>query len=92
MLDNPTIGFSSTLANLGPSGGGYIDSVLASGTKAGYVYTYAVTGNPPYTTYTLNVDPSVRNITGVRSFYSDQVNQTHYNMVQPAALTDPALQ
>jgi type IV pilus assembly protein PilA len=90
--DNPTIGFSSTLANLGPAGGGYIDPVLASGTKAGYVYTYVVTGNPPYTSYTLNVDPSVRNITGVRSFYSDQANQTHYNQVQPAVVTDPALQ
>ncbi|HKM66459.1 MAG TPA: prepilin-type N-terminal cleavage/methylation domain-containing protein [Candidatus Acidoferrum sp.] len=89
---NPLIGFSQFLADLGPSGGGYIDGILASGTKSGYVFTYAITGNAPYNSYTLNADPTVRNITGVRSFYSDQQNQTHYNETAVAAPTDPALQ
>jgi len=89
---NPTIGFSSFLADLGPANGGYIDGVLASGTKSGYVFTYGVTGTPPYGTYTLNADPTVRNITGVRSFYSDQQNQTHYNEAAVAGPGDPALQ
>lgn len=89
---NPLIGFASSLTDLGPANGGYIDSVLASGTKSGYVFTYAVTGTPPYNTYTLNADPEVRKVTGVRSFYSDQQNQTHYNETTTASATDPALQ
>ncbi len=59
------IGFSSTLAKLGPAPGGplfvdannagLIDDVLATGTKSGYVFTYAavdVDGDGKMDTYT----------------------------------------
>jgi prepilin-type N-terminal cleavage/methylation domain-containing protein len=89
---NPLIGFSALLADLGPSGGAYIDATLASGSKSGYTFTYAVTGTPPYNSYTLNADPQVRSVTGNRSFYSDQQNVTHYNESAVAGPGDPALQ
>jgi type IV pilus assembly protein PilA len=90
---NPTIGFAAALADLGPSGGGYIDQTLASGSKSGYVFTYnAPGGAAPYNSYTINADPQLRGVTGARSFYSDQNNQTHYNESQQASATDPVLQ
>jgi type IV pilus assembly protein PilA len=90
---NPTIGYSATLANLGPSGAGYLDSVLSSGIKSGYVLTYVQNAsNTPSIAYTLNADPVNRGVTGQRSFYSDQLNVTHYNMTTTAASTDPQIQ
>ncbi|HXJ15000.1 MAG TPA: prepilin-type N-terminal cleavage/methylation domain-containing protein [Candidatus Limnocylindrales bacterium] len=89
---NPTIGFAAVLADLGPAGGGYIDSLLAAGTKSGYSFTYTVVGATPYTQYKLNADPTTRGVTGARSFYSDASNVTRYNDVAPAAVTDPPIQ
>ncbi|MGA2428946.1 MAG: prepilin-type N-terminal cleavage/methylation domain-containing protein [Candidatus Acidiferrum sp.] len=90
---NPLIGYSALLSDLGPAASNYIDSVLASGTKSGYVFTYVQnTTDVPSDGYTLNADPVTRGVTGQRSFYSDQLNQTHYNMTAPAAATDPAIQ
>jgi type IV pilus assembly protein PilA len=90
---NPTIGYSAALADLGPAGGGYLDSVLASGTKSGYTFTYVQdASNTPSTGYTLNADPITRGVTGQRSFYSDQLNVTHYNMSVAAGSTDPVIQ
>jgi len=89
---NPLIGFSAALVDLGPAGGQYIDSVLASGTKSGYVFTYVAQGTAPYQFYKLNADPQIRNVTGARSFYSDAQNETHYNESAVAGPGDPALQ
>lgn len=89
---NPTIGYSASLAAIGPTGGQYIDNQLASGTKSGYVYTYVQGPGVPATTYTLNVDPLTRGVTGQRSFFSSEVNVTHVNNTAAAAVTDPALQ
>lgn len=80
----PAIGFANSLANLGsPSGtctpspatGCFIDSVLSSGTKAGYTFTLAATGGPPTTGYQVAANPVTANQTGVRSFcsYEDAV-------------------
>src|SRR5450755_3013504 len=69
---NPLIGYSVLLSDLGPAGGGYIDSVLAGGTKAGYIFTYAQVAGAPAQGYTINADPVSRSVTGQRSFYSDQ--------------------
>lgn len=96
----PTVGYAATLASLGPGGGCnapanacIIDATLASGTKSGYVFTYAqVAGGPPAPGYTINVDPITRGITGQRSFYSDEMNATHYNPAAVAGPGDPALQ
>jgi type IV pilus assembly protein PilA len=90
---NPTIGYSALLSDLGPSGAGYLDSVLSSGTKSGYVFTYVQnTSNTPSVGYTLNADPITRGVTGQRSFYSDQLNVTHYNMTASSVSTDPIIQ
>jgi len=89
---NPNIGYSHLLSDLGPAGGAYIDSSLASGQKAGYTFTYVAVGAAPYMQYTLNADPDLRFATGVRSFYSDQTNITHYNEAAVAGPADPTLQ
>jgi len=89
---NPTIGFSALLADIGPAGGQYIDNQLASGTKSGYVYTYAPVGTTPYTSYTLNVDPLTRGVTGNRSFLSTEVAVTHYNQSTTATVNDNVIQ
>jgi type IV pilus assembly protein PilA len=89
---NPGIGFSALLTDLGPAGGGYIDSSLATGTKAGYKFTYVQsTTSTPSQGYTFNADPITRGVTGQRSFYSDQNNATHYNQNTVAVVTDPQL-
>lgn len=89
---NPTIGYSADLASIGPTGGQYIDNQLASGTKSGYIFTYLQGPGVPATTYTLNVDPQSRGVTGQRSFFSSEVNVTHVNATGVAAVTDPAMQ
>jgi type IV pilus assembly protein PilA len=89
---NPTIGFSATLVTLGPAGSGYIDEVLAGGTKCGYIFTYVQgTADSPSDGYTINADPITRGVTGQRSFYSDQLNVTHYNYTTAASSTDPEI-
>jgi prepilin-type N-terminal cleavage/methylation domain-containing protein len=52
----------------GPSAADLIPGDLASGTKSGY--NFILVGGP--NGYTLNVNPSVYNSTGRRSFFSDQ--------------------
>jgi prepilin-type N-terminal cleavage/methylation domain-containing protein len=90
---NPMIGFSVLLSDLGPAASNYIDSVLASGTKSGYMFTYVQNATDvPSEGYKINADPITRGVTGQRSFYSDQQNQTHYNLTATASATDPALQ
>jgi prepilin-type N-terminal cleavage/methylation domain-containing protein len=96
----PTTGYAATLLSLGPGGGCnspanacIIDLLLANGTKSGYVFTYVQdASSTPSTGYTLNADPITRGITGQRSFYSDQMNATHYNQSAVAGPADPALQ
>ena len=88
----PSIGFSTLLADLGPAGGAYIDGQLASGTKSGYVYTYTPSGLVPSPTYTLNVDPLTRGVTGQRSFFSNEVSVTHYNQSTTASVNDSTIQ
>jgi len=90
---NPLIGFAPTLPALGPSpGGGFIDSSLASGTKSGYTYTYVPDSFVPSTSYTLNVDPLTRGVTGRRSFFSSEMNVTHYNGTAPASVNDNVIE
>ena len=90
---NPQIGFSANLPNLGPSpGSGYIDGALASGTKSGYKFTYVPDTNTPSTSYTLNVDPVTRGVTGRRSFFSSEQNVTHYNGTAPASANDNVIE
>jgi prepilin-type N-terminal cleavage/methylation domain-containing protein len=89
---NPLLGFSANLTILGPTGSGYIDSVLAGGTKSGYKYTYTPGATTPVNSYTLNVDPVTRSVTGQRSFFSDESNVTRYNGTTTATANDNAIQ
>jgi type IV pilus assembly protein PilA len=104
-------GYPPTLAAMGPPAGGgsaascdnanLIDSVLASGNKAGYVFTYtganpiaaAAQGcsNPGFNTYTINADPVTRGQTGQRSFFTDPSATIRQNTSQPATATDPPI-
>ncbi len=96
------VGFSATLADLGPPIGGgpatvnkagLIDDVLAAGAKAGYTYTY-VSGAPVagvISSYTLNTDPSVPGSSGQRHFYTDQTGVIHQNTSAPAGINDPPI-
>jgi len=74
----PTVGYAATLSNLGglspciPSSSAacLIDSVLASGTKSGYLFTATGGGGPPLTQYFATATPITVNQTGIRSFCS----------------------
>ena len=68
--------FPAALSNLGPaatatsSTADLIDSVLSTGTKSGYTFTYtAGTGN---TSYTLAASPVTQGTTGQRGFFTNQ--------------------
>jgi type IV pilus assembly protein PilA len=89
---NPTVGYAALLSDLGPAVGGFIDGNLAGGQKSGYTFTYSAPGSPPYLMYTFNADPSMRSVTGQRSFYSDQTNLIHYNESAAAGPGDPMIQ
>ena len=83
----PAQGFTSTLANLGsPAGactptsaqGCFIDSVLTTGTKSGYLFVTGAgtcTASTPVNCYSIAANPVTPNQTGVRSFcsYEDAV-------------------
>jgi type IV pilus assembly protein PilA len=80
----PTLGFSTTLSQLGgPSGaactpstssGCFIDSVLSSGTKSGYNFSLAIGSAAPVAgvtpSYSIIASPTDVNITGARNFCS----------------------
>jgi type IV pilus assembly protein PilA len=77
-------GFPHAISNLGPSSGApnassaaadLIDSVLATGSKAGYRFTYTVGVTDPagnVLSYTITASPEVPGNTGQRYFYTDQ--------------------
>jgi type IV pilus assembly protein PilA len=68
------IGFPSALSDLAPASSAtstaadLVDSVLASGTKSGYAFTWAGGGD----TYTIAAAPTAAGTTGQRTFFTDQ--------------------
>lgn len=60
--------YPSNLSALSSATPPYIDSVLGSGNKSGYTFTWAGGGN----TYDVTAAPQAANVTGVRSFFVDQ--------------------
>jgi prepilin-type N-terminal cleavage/methylation domain-containing protein len=96
------IGFSPSMAAMSGNGvtvdqnnAGLIDSVLASGTKSGYVYSYTVLASDPLghvISYSLNADPQVQNNTGRRHFYTDQTAVIRSNDSVSAGPSDPPIQ
>jgi prepilin-type N-terminal cleavage/methylation domain-containing protein len=96
----PDQGFTQNLGQLGGTGTSantssalLIDSVLSSGTKSGYVFTYApglnTTPNPTYSTLAA---PLILDQTGKRSFYSDASGVIRYNATGSATLSSSPLQ
>jgi type IV pilus assembly protein PilA len=77
-------GFPHAISDMGPSGGSpnasssgadLIDSVLATGVKSGYKFTYAVVASDPagnVLSYSISASPVVPGTSGQRSFYTDQ--------------------
>ena len=91
----PQVGFAD-LASLGGAGGsssgaGLIDSVLASGTKSGYVFSVNNLTGTPVTTYDVHGDPQ-NSQTGQRHFFSDQSGVIRFNVSAVATATDNPLQ
>ena len=82
--------YPQNLASLGPASGGtatsatadLIDSVLVSGTKRGYTFTY--TSATPFQSYTITAAPTAQNTTGQRYFYSDQSGVIRADTANPA--------
>ena len=100
-----TVGFSANLLSLGDGGtpancvppavpgansACLIDANLGSGTKSGYLFTYAAGGGATNTTFTLNADP-VSPGSGQRHFYTDATDILRVNLTAPASLSDPPL-
>jgi type IV pilus assembly protein PilA len=92
-------GFTATLGYLAPNGtsptpastaAGLIDSVLASGTKSGYSFTYSpgatdTTGR--INTYAFTAVP-ISSSTGTNYYYTDQSGVIRQNSTTTAASTD----
>jgi prepilin-type N-terminal cleavage/methylation domain-containing protein len=91
-------GYAATLGTLGgnsasptATAAGLLDSVLSSGDKSGYSYSYSAStpdasGN--VNSYTINASPDVPGQTGVRYFYTDQTAVIRYNTTQTAGPSD----
>jgi type II secretory pathway pseudopilin PulG len=67
----------------------YIDSILASGTKQGYNFTYAFINAE---SFTLNSDPSVPGKTGARHFFVDESGIIRANADRQANTSDPVVE
>ena len=75
----PTVGYTCTLAELGPpasgspassAGAGILDAVLASGQKAGYIFGLQDCAGTPKANYTSTAAPVNIGGTGTRAFCS----------------------
>ena len=82
------VGYPVVLSYLGAgtptssTGAGIIDSLLASGVKSGYTFTY-ISGAPSggqVRTYTLTANPTLPNQTGQRYFFTDQSGVIRQNL------------
>ena len=90
-------GFSTTLVKLGPpaagspadtSAAGLIDSVLASGVKSGYSFSYTpnlLDGSGKYQGYTLTGVPTQVGTTGSAYYFTDQTYVIRGNTTGPSA-------
>ncbi len=84
LYSNSYGGFPHSISDMGPAAGGtgatsagadLIDSVLATGVKSGYKFTYAVTATDPagnVQSYTITATPVTPGSSGQRSFFTDQ--------------------
>jgi type IV pilus assembly protein PilA len=93
------IGFSAALVNLGGTAGtstaaNLIDDVLASGSKSGYVLTYAPNNQDAsgrFMGFTISGAPLTVGVSGQRYYFADQSGVIRYNMTAPAQASDPSI-
>lgn len=95
-------GFSSTLAQLGPptsgsasvAAAGLLDSVLASGLKGSYSFSYTA-GTPDaagnFQAYQVNGNPTSQGVSGTTYYYTDQSAVIRGNTTGPAGSADSAV-
>ncbi len=95
----PSVGYPSSLGVLAPAASAssatadLIDSVLAGGTKSGYMFVVAPNGTgTPLTGYSVNGDPVSPNTSGTRGFYSDQSGVIRYSSAAGATSASAPLQ
>jgi type IV pilus assembly protein PilA len=93
-------GYASALAALGPPSGGaqatasaagYIDSVLVTGAKSGYLFTYTPVnsdGSGNYQGYTLSAAPSTPGLSGHAYYFTDQTYVIRANNSSTASSSD----
>ncbi|MDO8603393.1 MAG: type II secretion system protein [Candidatus Omnitrophota bacterium] len=67
----------------------YIDSVLASGTKQGYSFTYVLIDTE---SFILNADPTFFGKTGTRHFFADESGIIRANSSGQASAADPVVE
>ena len=93
------VGFTSTLAQLGPpasgnatsAAGGLVDSVLAAGTKSGYTFVYAAStadASGRTNNYTINASPVTVGQTGQNFYFTDASNVIRQNTSVSASASD----
>lgn len=97
----PSVGFSTNLSDLGDGNTNpcvaavaqacLIDSILASGTKSGYKFTWGGDGKTPSVSYTINADPLTRGSSGRRSFFTNYPGVIRYNDQAAATQNDPTI-
>ena len=92
----------ATLATFGPptlgapseNAGDLIDSVLASGAKSGYLFSYRASDSHNrgiYDAYTINADPATAGNTGQRHFFTDQTGVIRVENNAPANEHSPPI-
>jgi type IV pilus assembly protein PilA len=94
------IGYPAALSDLGPStsptstSADFIDSVLASGMKSGYTFSYtpgAVGPGGEISSYSVTANPVAPGTSGQRGFFTDQSLVIRSNATGTASSTDPPL-
>ena len=94
----PQTGYPGSLSALGPSASAtstsadLIDSVLASGTKSGYTFTFAAGSGTPSTGYSITANPTSRGTSGQRGFYTDQTGVIRADPTTAATSSSSPLQ
>jgi type IV pilus assembly protein PilA len=94
----PSVGYPASLAAMGPAtsatsaSADLMDSVLSSGTKSGYTFTFNTVAGTPSTGYSVTADPVSRGTSGQRGFYTDQSGVIRYEASITASSSSSPLQ
>ena len=96
------MGFTSTLAQLGPpssgkpdaAAAGFVDSDLGMGNKEGYTYVYrpgARDADGKVSNFTVTASPSEPGSSGQKYYFMDQTGVIHMNPSSTAGASDSAI-